>query len=752
MSYKITPITLRAKIESMSGSILYGESDGSGLQSDYIRYDVTVKDVLNQNHADESSREPLLYNGLDIRAGMFIASEDANTVLKIVSISDKTTNAVTCVVEDVDMLSFRINGSNTVANNGNIVIFDLNPEGEPVIIGSPFLSGAADKVQSRFNLNEKDDRVKFSHESAPSLDLGDVVSINTSGELVKYGTTGSTETKVGIVLDKLRNGKDIFVKPFNDIIRDYSNPETLDGTPSSTYYTDINEDGKITTTQGGVATFIQLNEAIPTTQSITSTTQPGTTDTLIINGVTVFDGPGGDTVGNSSELSDQINTFTSETNVTSAITQSPGVVDAESNTVAYPGSWGDNDIFIPLNALGEPLPSTYPEITISDGINTENVVFDTSDATAIGYNVISPAGIASAIQTVITASGLNLSVETYRSTEHNGDAIRITTNGSATGVTLTNVKTDPFGGNVVGNASSTGISLTANLGDPTLVLTRSSGGPIEIDGTPLSGGYINQGGVVSSNSGRVPYLMLIESEGASGVSGVSGTSGTSGTSGESGTVTGVELTNSVLEITNSDSSTISVDFDPSNDTQNKNGVTTHGFIFLDETSFSAQPFNDVFEMSSINTATMFYQFNLSDFSAKTTYVVLDVVDTGSTLNYITILPEFTDSNDDGRVIKFITKRNNLEVKNDLIVSSKWVSGGTTNRIMSTNLKTKLEDSGFFYPLETLESTDLLYDGSDWLAVNVQKQSYFNYQPVNYLVDGDNGTVGQYKNRDLDNLL
>ena len=55
------------------------------------------------------------------------------------------------------------------------------------------------------------------------------------------------------------------------------------------------------------------------------------------------------------------------------------------------------------------------------------------------------------------------------------------------------------------------------LGASTLTLTRAAGGPIEIDGTPLNGGYINQSGAVSSKNGRAPYLLLIESEGGSGL-------------------------------------------------------------------------------------------------------------------------------------------------------------------------------------------------------------------------------------------
>ena len=518
---KFTPITLTASVSSYAGNMLYGENDGTGLQNQYRTFNVVLSSVSTQNHADGSTREPLLYNGLDVDAGMFIADDSANTIVKIVSISAKSEIAMTCVVEDMDMVSYRLNSQNTITGGGSVVIFSLNPEGEPIVVGAPFLSGGMDKLQSRFNLNERDDRVKFIHTSAPAVALGDIVTINTSGDLVKYGTVGASDIKVGTVLEIIRNGKDVFVKPFNDIIRNYKDPEALTGNPSNVYYTDANNAGEITTATGGKAVYLHLNSSIATTQAITSVSLPGATDLVTINGITVFDGPNGDSVVDTAALSTLINNNSSNTNVTSAITQAPGTVDAESNSVAYPGSWGSHDIFIPLNANGGAPPANFPEITVSDGNSSVNVVFNTSDSSAIGYDVISPSGIASAIETAVNNAGLDLLVESYSSTTHNGDAIRITTTGSATGITLSNVTADPFGGNVVGAGSSTGMSTSATLGASTLTLTRSSGGDIIIDGSPNSGGFINQGGAVSSNSGRVPYLLLIESEG--GGSGVAET-------------------------------------------------------------------------------------------------------------------------------------------------------------------------------------------------------------------------------------
>jgi hypothetical protein len=73
-------------------------------------------------------------------------------------------------------------------------------------------------------------------------------------------------------------------------------------------------------------------------------------------------------------------------------------------------------------------------------------------------------------------------------------------------------------------------------------LNRNAGGPIEITGSPISCGWINSNGAVSSNSGRVPYLLLIESD------------GTGGGSSETGVNTGIDL-NKVPSTTSSDGDT-----------------------------------------------------------------------------------------------------------------------------------------------------------------------------------------------------
>jgi hypothetical protein len=156
----LTPITLSGSISVWTGQNLYGENDGLGLQNQYSTYEITVGSINPQTHADSSTREPNIYNGLDVSEGMFISDADGGTIVKITNINSKTADSFSCTVEDVDMMSYRLNASNDMQIGTGVKIFSLNPEGEPVFAGAPFASQGLQKVKSRFSLNEKDDRVK----------------------------------------------------------------------------------------------------------------------------------------------------------------------------------------------------------------------------------------------------------------------------------------------------------------------------------------------------------------------------------------------------------------------------------------------------------------------------------------------------------------------------------------------------------------------------------------------------------------
>jgi hypothetical protein len=512
-----TPITLKGVISSSANGLVYGENDGAGMASQYQTYDLVISPITPQNIGDGSTRQANQYNGIDIEVGMWISDNSGNSILRIKSISEKSTTAVSCTVEDVDMLSFRLNNVNSFSTNSDVVIFKQNSEGEAIIADtSAFIPGGLDKVQSRFVVNEADDRVKFSHSSAPSVDKGDIVTVNSSGDLVKFGTAGGSDIKLGTVLEKIRGGKDIFVKPFNDIIRNYKDPESLTANPGGIYYTDLNLPGEITTATGGKGSYMHLNTAIPSSQ-VAGSALPGATDVVEINGVTVFDGPNGDSVADIDAFRILINNASASTNVTATSAATPVSVQGGDFEPTYAANdyYSGSDSYVVTGIQGQ--APAIAEITIGDGVNPpQTILFDNPDDTLeLGgtYDVISPTAMLTKFQDAITAGSLDLVAELVGMDSYDGQTVKISTTGSATQVVLTNVSPAAFGTNAVGASSWTGIGMSATVGSPVLTLTRASGGPIEITGSPISGGWINTNGAVSSQSGRVPYLLLIESEG-----------------------------------------------------------------------------------------------------------------------------------------------------------------------------------------------------------------------------------------------
>lgn len=514
----ITPITLNGTISSISGQLTYNENDGTGMASQYKTYEMTVA-ITPKSTGDGSTRKSNEYNAIDISVGMWISDAAGESVLKIKSISAKTETNITLVAEDVDMMSYRLNAINSITSGASVVVFEQNVEGEAIITeGSGFTAGAIDKIQSRFSVNENDDRIKFEHSVAPSVEKGDVVTINASGDLVKYGTAGGADLKVGTVVDIIRSGKDVFVKPFNDIIRNYKDPEALSGSPTDVYYTDQLNAGEITTTIGGKETYLHLNEKIASSQ-IVGAAIPGTTDIVILNGVTVFDGPGGDSVADIEAFKTLINTFTSTSNVSASSEATPVSVEGGDFAPNYESSdfYSATDSYIATGIVGQ--TPTYPEITITDGVQSPvTVVFNNpSDTMVVGadtYDVVTPADIKTKLDAAITAGSLDLTTELFTMSSYDGQSVRIITTGAATEITIVNTVNGLFGTPAFGAASWTGIGTSATVGSPVLTLTRDSGGPIEITGSPITGGWINSNGAVSSQSGRVPYLLLIEAAGS----------------------------------------------------------------------------------------------------------------------------------------------------------------------------------------------------------------------------------------------
>ena len=110
---KLTPITLVGEVLSSTSYELYGEADGSGLENAYKTYNIEINNIADQLSFDESTRESGKYNGIDVVSGYWITDLSGQTMVKIISIEEKTETSFKCIVEDIDMQSYRLHGSNS---------------------------------------------------------------------------------------------------------------------------------------------------------------------------------------------------------------------------------------------------------------------------------------------------------------------------------------------------------------------------------------------------------------------------------------------------------------------------------------------------------------------------------------------------------------------------------------------------------------------------------------------------------------
>ena len=532
-------LCLQGEIETVIDLDLYTDNDDSGLYNRYVSYLISIKGVSSQTISDMSTRLPGQYNAIDVKAGDYITDTTGEIVLKIKRIIAKTDYTFEFEAEDVDGITFRQYGLNKPSAGSEIIIFELSENGLPVFVGDPilrFAENAIDKIQSRFSIDEDDERFRFYHEISPNVNIGEIVTVDINGNIVKFGNTGAATTPVGTVLSKSHSGKIIYVKPFNKIIDNFPDPTILTGEPGDMYYTDLDNPGGITTTKSGNSKAVYLHLTDPTSTIITSTSAtalPGDDDIVKLNNIKVFNGPDGDAVSNAVQLSQLINTFSSQTYVTSSAEVEPVV--SQTDPALLLQNAGAVLSVVTTNGTNPSPTFQYVEATFSDGSNSVTIQFDPTTynitpqpfANSVpDYLVLDAAAMIQIMNTEFQNSGLNLIASIIPAPEGSQmtdlyDAIKITATTNSASINITNISTDAFGSNFAGTSSNSGLILNTPAGtDAFLTLTRADGGDILITGgTSIDGtsdnivdgvGYINSNGLCSSSTGNPAILLMVE--------------------------------------------------------------------------------------------------------------------------------------------------------------------------------------------------------------------------------------------------
>ena len=519
---------LKGTLDSNNIASRYAYDDVTGLgpsgSNVGITFEITVNSIDSQAIGSDETRSgsSRAYTGLDIKTGDWITENTGKTCLQIISITSKSETAITFVAKDVDAYSYKNYSTNSLGIGGvaEVAFFEVSDSGKPLIAGEDASNFFGDKVavdmlQSRFAIQEEDERFRIEFDSPQTaVEKGQVVSIDSNGDLIPFGAGGASDFKLGLLASLSYGDTIAYIKPFNTIIDDFSKPEKLTGSFGDFYYASTVTPGEITTNsaQGSDKLYFQFKDAVPTVVTasvVNSATQTG--DTLIINGVTSVSG-----ARTISQIVSDINGGTSTHFVTA--TEPLGETVLKSYDSSLQPQNGD---IVMVTSIDSGSTVQNLQVTISDGINTGTVTFSTSDGTFPGtggaYLTVSATQMAQDINTVCTANSIDIVASTEANTNGNNNSsypkLVLTLGSSGSGITITDVAADAAAQTF---QQATALPLTASAStDRTLILTRADGGDIMLTGT---GTFVNSNGIVSSSSGTPALLVMVEDEEGSGVS------------------------------------------------------------------------------------------------------------------------------------------------------------------------------------------------------------------------------------------
>lgn len=469
---------------TISGDSFWPHANGAGdiwyegsASPRYYRWEVTFT-VAATSHGSHLTRDDFSFNGLDIVVGDWIAGASDNKCLKIISISSKTADSVTCVVEDwLRYNTFKESTGSGIFNTGSCIVFTLNENGIPMLDPLPSAASGTffSEVVSRFNyLNPQINYVL--DQNSHGFIKGDVIAVTENGFAKANALTA--DRMIGIVTESGPGPDQFMILPNNRII-DFD--PNIPGTQGEYIYVDSNGTLSNTDSGSGKVAFLTVQSAVPTVLIGTEGNPTlGNGNIIAFNGVDItFNGNGGS--ADVTEIATLMNVESSNTHIVADVMPFESTIISNSAETIY-GLIGG---YVPFSAY------------INTGSGNTLITFNSNGSVYAGVATpqdmkvdIDAANIANLVVDVTTTS--------MSFTEVNGNAILITNNSPGTD-----------GYNFVGSSNVSGLpaSTPATNADK-LRLTREDGGEILIYENSV---WFQAGtGISSGHTGSVPLAMNIE--------------------------------------------------------------------------------------------------------------------------------------------------------------------------------------------------------------------------------------------------
>lgn len=434
--------------------------------------------VNTQFHSSPFTRVAGQFNGNDINVGDYVADTVDGIALKVVRVVAKADEQVTCEVEDTlrynTFRDYTGQGNGIFAVGSDMIVFELNETGQPVVDVSGFSVGSNfyNNLSSRFQNLEQQFNFILEKENH-GFEVGDLISADPENNTFVLASPSHP-----FIIGKVSNvdfGPNAFAfNPFEKVVDNFN---SLLGDVGSIIYADDNNPGGYATV-GNRPVMIGLRQETKTISVGTiadPSSQPGYE--FAVNGQSIMTSGGG------------LDDFISDVN---AFSSTLGVV-AEAFTPATVAQYTS----APAGIAMLPVSATINGVTI-DFVTTTN-----------GEIVVGAPGFASVADMIfdINSSNIpNIVADVYRS--EFGDTLRLT-NTAGGEITIVNGSPDGLGKRFAGENSITGLD-EITPANTTRSVRLIADDARAIDLVDISGSALRDFGLVSAENGIKAAAIFID--------------------------------------------------------------------------------------------------------------------------------------------------------------------------------------------------------------------------------------------------
>lgn len=232
------------------------------------RWRMTAR-VTQQNHSSFSTAQHFIYDGLDIKVGMWFAEADSGKSLQIVAIDTLNTNAgqISCTLEDIGRFEQFTAADGVTLGGEPGFIFALNSDGLPELntltIYDSFIHpyvGFVEDISSKFGVRNITQNLINVYQPSHGFNLNDQIYLMSNGYYAKTNISNySSLVSIGTVRELGVPGSDYFsYEPRGRVVYDLSLP----GNPGDVIYLSGTA-GQLTNIRpinNAVAQFIKLDD------------------------------------------------------------------------------------------------------------------------------------------------------------------------------------------------------------------------------------------------------------------------------------------------------------------------------------------------------------------------------------------------------------------------------------------------------------------------------------------------------------